>query len=122
MNLFENPFCILGASPSDTRQQLYAKCDSKSLLAVSDDYAQALQILTHPAKRLSAELRWFPGCAPEEATRIQERLCAAKKRKNCSCDDIVKVSSPVPCAIALNELCALLPDIRSDNLDQAVFL
>jgi hypothetical protein len=79
MNLFENPFCILGASPSDTRQQLYAKCDSKSLLAVSDDYAQALQILTHPAKRLSAELRWFPGCAPEEATRIQERLCAAKK-------------------------------------------
>jgi hypothetical protein len=45
-----------------------------------------------------------------------------KKRKNCSCDDIVKVSSPVPCAIALNELCALLPDIRSDNLDQAVFL
>ena len=77
MNLFENPFYVLGASPSDNRRRLRTLYDEKSLFNSSETCDDALQTLTHPLKLLNAEIRWFPGCRLDESENI---ICRLQKK------------------------------------------
>ena len=61
MRVKENPFFILEVSPSDTLEVINSKYDEKAFLDEENEhlYDNARQILSSPAKRLSAEVRWF---------------------------------------------------------------
>ena len=61
MRVKENPFFILEVSPSDTLEVINAKYDEKAFLDEENEYLydNARQILSSPAKRLSAEVHWF---------------------------------------------------------------
>jgi hypothetical protein len=74
MNLFQNPFYIIGVSTRDSKQAIVAACDAKSLTVDSDLCARIRTDLTAPRNRLSAELAWLPGLSPARALRLIERL------------------------------------------------
>ena len=60
MNIFENPFYILGASTSDNRYRISELAEEKSFLSEPNIIEEARNALIIPQKRLEVELRWFP--------------------------------------------------------------
>lgn len=76
MDLADNPFFALGASPRDSRQRLLELASEGRATSDPDAAARARAVLTHPKKRLSAELAWLPGVAPARASEIVQRLVA----------------------------------------------
>ena len=70
MNIFENPFYILGATPLDSRRKINEFADDKSLLLNTAEITEARDILINPSKRLAAEIRWFPGLSKEQTSEI----------------------------------------------------
>ena len=77
MDLRENPFFVLGATPRDDRRRLLALADDKSLTAGPDAehaIAEARATLTNPGKRIAAEVAWLPGLAPERAAQLLDLL------------------------------------------------
>ena len=71
MNIFENPFYVLGASTIDNRRRISELAEEKSFLSEPDVIDEARNALIIPQKRLEAELRWFP---KTEATKIEAIL------------------------------------------------
>ena len=67
MDLLQNPFQILTASPRDNRRRIMELADERSLLLDSSECMQARSDLTNPMKRLSAEVAWLPGIGPKRA-------------------------------------------------------
>lgn len=70
MDLLQNPFYILQASPRDTRQRIMELADERSLLADPETCSQARLALTTPRKRLAAEIAWLPGIGPTRARNM----------------------------------------------------
>lgn len=64
MELKQNPFYILQATPRDDRWQLAKLAEEASLSADPDACQKARSELTNPRKRLEAEISWFPGIDP----------------------------------------------------------
>jgi hypothetical protein len=61
VDLFQNPFHILTASPRDNRQRIMELADERSLLLEPSEVKEARSVLSTPRKRLSAEVAWLPG-------------------------------------------------------------
>jgi hypothetical protein len=61
MDLLDNPFHILTASPHDNRRRIMELADERSLLIDSSEVKEARSVLSTPRKRLSAEVAWLPG-------------------------------------------------------------
>lgn len=74
MNLFQNPFYIIGVSTRDTKQKIVEACDAKSLTVDSELNTKIRSTLTQPRNRLSAELAWLPGIAPRRAVGLVDKL------------------------------------------------
>ena len=74
MDLLENPFRILAASPRDNRQRIMELADERSLLLDSNECMEARSNLTNPRKRLSAEVAWLPGVGPKLAGEVLSLL------------------------------------------------
>jgi hypothetical protein len=70
MDLLQNPFHILTASPRDNRQRIMELADERSLLLDSSECIEARSDLTNPRKRLSAEVAWLPGIGPKRARDV----------------------------------------------------
>lgn len=70
MDLLQNPFHILNASPRDNRHRIMELADERSLLLDSSECMQARSDLTNPRKRLSAEVAWLPGVGPKRAGEV----------------------------------------------------
>lgn len=70
MDLLENPFYILGATPRDTRHKIMELAEDQSLLSDADKCMEARTILIHPRNRISAEIAWLPGVNPELTREI----------------------------------------------------
>jgi len=70
MDLLENPFHILAASPRDNRRRIMELADERSLLLDSSKCMEARSDLTSPRKRLSAEVAWLPGVGPKRAGEV----------------------------------------------------
>lgn len=64
MDLFDNPFGILGATAISSRSKLMELFQEKSLFEDSETCTQARLCLTTPKKRLQAEISWF-FCSPD---------------------------------------------------------
>ena len=120
MSLFENPFYVLGASPSDSRRRLRALYDEKILLCPSEKVDAALQELTHPLKRLDAEIRWFPGCTPEESLNLGNNLQKCSAAPTCSLKNVLNVNSPISCFSYINQLLTLLPQFSAAMMDEVM--
>ena len=74
MDLLENPFHILAASPRDNRQRIMELADERSLLLDSNECMEARSNLTNPRKRLSAEVAWLPGIGQKLAGKALSLL------------------------------------------------
>ena len=70
MDLLQNPFYILTASPRDDRRHIMELADDRSLLLDSNECMNARSDLTTPRKRLSAEIAWLPGIGPKRAKEV----------------------------------------------------
>lgn len=70
MDLLQNPFHILNATPRDNRRRIMEMSEERSLLLASSDCTQARSDLTNPRKRLSVEIAWLPGLGPKRATEV----------------------------------------------------
>jgi tetratricopeptide (TPR) repeat protein len=65
MDLFDNPFYRLKLGLSATRADISSASDECLLTNTVDSTGQASDWLTHPAKRLVAELAWLPELPPD---------------------------------------------------------
>lgn len=74
MDLLQNPFHILTASPRDNRRRIMELADERSLLLDSSEVMEARSDLTNPRKRLSAEVAWLPGIGPKRAGEVLSLL------------------------------------------------
>lgn len=74
MNIFKNPFYLLGATPRDNRQKIMELSNEKSLMQDSDVCTQARLILTNPRKRIAAEISWFPGINEKKVNEVIKSL------------------------------------------------
>lgn len=70
MDLLQNPFHILGASPRDNRRRIMELADERSLLLDPSICTNARSDLTNPRKRLSAEIAWLPDVGPKRAEEL----------------------------------------------------
>ena len=74
MDLLQNPFHTLTASPRDNRRRIMELADERSLLHDSSEIMEARSDLTNPRKRLSAEVAWLPGIGPKRAGEVLSLL------------------------------------------------
>ena len=71
MKIEKNPFFTLGATMRDGRRRILELAEEKSLVSEEASAREAMAMLTHPRRRLAAEVSWFPGLGPK---RIDEAL------------------------------------------------
>lgn len=74
MDLLQNPFHILTASPRDNRRRVMELADEHSLLLDPGICTEACSSLTNPRKRLSAEVAWLPGIGPKRVGEVMSLL------------------------------------------------
>ena len=74
MDLLQNPFYILGASPRDSRKRIVELAEERGIHAGEHNVTQARSDLTNPRKRLSAEMAWLPGVGPRRAADLLSKL------------------------------------------------
>ena len=77
MDLIDNPFYLLKATLRDDRNRINELAEEQSLLNETDEYAEARATLTHPRKRLSAEVSWLPGIGPKKTKEFLDLLGGA---------------------------------------------
>lgn len=111
MDILQNPFHILNASPRYNRRRLMELADECSLLSDSDECMEACSELTNPRKRLSAEVSWLPGIGPKRAEEMLSLLESAP-------EDLL-VATSLPSIARTNLLVAgltRLPDLNADDM------
>jgi len=111
MDLLQNPFHILTASPRDNRRRIMELADERSLLLDSSEVMEARSELTNPRKRLSAEIAWLPGIGPKRAGEVLSLLESSPM-------DLLAVDklSSIARANLLAAGLALLPDHNADDV------
>lgn len=70
MDLLQNLFHILNATPQDNSLRIMELAEEHSLLLDSCDCTQARSDLTNPRKRLSVEIAWLPGLGPKRVIEV----------------------------------------------------
>ena len=74
MDILKNPFSILGATTRDSRHKIIELEEERRLLSDADECMAAQSILTHPRKRISAEVAWLPGVDPAFSDEVLRHL------------------------------------------------
>lgn len=74
MNLRDNAFYILGASPQDNRKRIASLYDEKCLLTQDDRCTEAQRFLLTPNKRLIEEMGWLPGISSSDIDIISKYI------------------------------------------------
>lgn len=131
MNLLENPFFLLGATPRDNRRRIIELAEERSLTSEIGDFSAARADLTNPKKRLAAEIAWLPGLGPR---RAKEAVLLLKKGDHSGIFQVEKIppmarsnllsagllllddASPSDVADWILELAQVFEDIESDKL------
>lgn len=111
MDLLQNPFHILNASPRDNRRRIMELADERSLLLDSSECMEARSDLTNPRKRLSAEVAWLPGIGPKRVGEVLSLIESSPK-------DLLAVDnlSSIARANLLASGLARLPDHNADDV------
>ena len=74
MDLLQNPFHIFAATTRDSRQKIMELAEERILSIDPNECIQARTDLTHPRKRLSAEIAWLPGTGLVRAGEVLKYL------------------------------------------------
>lgn len=113
MEILDNPFHILRATLRDSRQRIVERTEERSIIDDPDRCENARAILTHPRKRLAAELGWLPGLSPK---RIAAAIQVLKS-------DITKITifDSLPPLARANLYAAALPKVAG-RLDRSTLL
>lgn len=70
MRIEEHAFYVLGITARSSKREILGRVEALSI-QIDPDTVSACRIqVTHPAKRLDAELSWFPGLAPARIRNI----------------------------------------------------
>lgn len=104
MNIFSNPFYILGATPRDDRQKIIELAQDKSLELDSSVVTEARLALTTPRKRIRAEISWFPGLSDK---KVKETIKSIESQ-NLQMDGDLIVSSIKSPLISFNVFATML--------------
>lgn len=72
--LRDNPFYVLNVPMSASRREIAAKTEEQSFLFDPDVCNEAQACLTNPAKRVTAEIGWFPGESEDTITAVRESI------------------------------------------------
>jgi len=78
MNLFENPFYILGATTKSTKQDIVTLAENKTLEISAEVCSEARMVLTNPRKRLRAEMQWFTGLKTDQIQSLVSMITRNK--------------------------------------------
>jgi hypothetical protein len=111
MDILQNPFHLLNASPRDNRRRIMELADERSLLLDSSQCMEARSELTNPRKRLSAEVAWLPGIGPKRAAELLS-LIESSPRDLLAVDNVSSIARANLLAAGL----ARLPDRDADNV------
>lgn len=111
MDLLQNPFHILNASPRDNRRRIMELADERSLLLDSSECMEARSELTNPRKRLSAEVAWLPGIGPKRAGEVLS-LIESSPTDLLAVDNLLSIARANLLAAGL----ARLPDHNADDV------
>ena len=111
MDLLQNPFHTLAASPRDDRRRITDLAEDRSLLLDPGECMDARSVLTSPRKRLSAEVAWLPGIGPKRAGELLSVL-EASPADLLAVDDL----SPIAKANMLAAGIVRLPDLNPDDI------
>ena len=111
MDLLQNPFHMLNATPRDNRRRIMELADERSLMLDSSECMQARSALTSPRKRLSAEVAWILGIGPKRAEEVLSLL-------ESSPSDLLRVDklTSITRANLLAAGLSRLPDYSPDNV------
>ena len=74
MNLFQNPFYLLGATARDDRRRLVELADFASLSRDPSVCTKARADLSNPRSRLAAEVAWLPAVSPRQVAELIQTL------------------------------------------------
>jgi len=74
MNVADNPFFLLDASPRDSKRIIHEKAENKSFDLPDETCKNAERILLNPRKRLGAEISWFPGVSPKKVKEVLKKI------------------------------------------------
>jgi hypothetical protein len=111
MDLLQNPFHILAATPREDRRRIMELSDERSLLLDSSECMQARSDLTNPRKRLSAEIAWLPGIGPKRSGEVLS-LLESSPSDLLGMDKLASIARANLLAAGLSRL----PDYRSDDV------
>lgn len=115
MDLLQNPFYILNATQRDNRRRIMELAEERNLLSDADECMTARAALINPRKRISAEVAWLPGVAPERVYDIL-LLLEASVGNRLGCDQITTIVPVDSLASAL----ARLPYTKKSNVADEV--
>ena len=76
MDIFQNPFYLLGATTRDNRHRILELAEERSLSSNPDVCIAAGKTLAHPRDRVAAEVAWLVGVDPVRATEVLRQLDA----------------------------------------------
>lgn len=115
MDLFDNPFKVLGATPRDDRRRIMELADEGALLLDPKESSEARSVLTMPRKRLEAELAWLPGLGPKRASEV---LATVESNPTAlfSLDNVLPIARCNAVAAALSRSSFTQPRVMSDWL------
>lgn len=74
MNILENPFFILKATPRDRKARLIELADEQALHGDQDNAVSARNALSNARSRLAAEVAWFPGLSPKRVESYLDEI------------------------------------------------
>ena len=111
MDLLQNPFYVLTATQRDNRHRIMELADEQGLLSDPDECRAARDTLINPRKRISAEVAWLPGIAPERAYDMLLLLEASAGKHITN----HKPASIVPVGLLSSSL-SCLPNARTYNV------
>jgi len=130
MDLFQNAFYVLGATPRDDRRRIVELAEERSLHVDPDKCTRARADLLNPRKRLSLEVAWLPGAGPRRVAEVilavsgppsallEMGSLAAMARANVLAAGLSRLPPSDPHALAnwLLELALALEDVDPDDL------
>ena len=116
MNIKDNPFFLLGASPIDTKEVLHNKTEEKTRDLPEDVCRNAESILLNPQKRLQAEISWFPGVSPAQSHEMTVKIVNDAENLNYD-QSFYNQFAGVSKANALALFLSNLPEISSTGLE-----
>jgi hypothetical protein len=74
MRIEEHPFYVLGITPRSNKIEILDPARASDIQADHEKVAACTFQVMHPAKRLDAEVSWFPGVAPSRVRKVIDAI------------------------------------------------